>query len=240
MSTAPIYRHPRGSDEEEITAGAVPYLSVLERLHRELEPKLYLEIGVRFGASLVLARSPAIGVDPDPEVKHELPATTSVVTATSDAFFASPPAGLAPDFAFIDGLHLFEFALRDFVNVEACAAPGAVVVIDDVLPNHPSQADRDRHTRVWMGDVWRVYAALKRHRPDLWLVMLDTYPSGLLLVANLDPANTTLRDRYEAIVADPEYGGAVPDAILTRDNALDPGGEVFTGILDELKARRRR
>lgn len=241
MTTGPIvYRHPAGSVEEERVSGSDSYLSVLERLHRELEPRFYLEIGVRFGASLRLAQSLALGVDPEPELKHVLPPTTSVIAATSDAFFASPPKGLSTDLAFIDGMHLFEFALRDFVNVEACAAPGAVIVIDDVLPNHPSQADRERHTRVWTGDVWRVHAALKRYRPDLQLWLLDTHPTGLLLVANLDGANTEISEHFDAIVADPACGGAVPQEYLTRASALDPRGDEFTRILDEIKARRRR
>ena len=232
-----VYRHPRGSDEEERVAGKISYLSVLERLHREIEPSLYLEIGVRFGASLVLARGPAIGVDPEPELKVILPETTQVLAMTSDAFFADPPPDLKPDFAFIDGMHLFEFALRDFVHIEACAARGAVVVVDDVSPNHPSQADRDRHTRIWTGDVWRLAAALRRYRPDLELHLLDTSPTGLLVITNLDPENKTLGSRFEEIVADPELAGPPPRAVVDRSEALDPRGEAFSHILAALKAR---
>lgn len=233
-----VHRHPRGSDEEERVAGKISYLSVLERLHRELAPTFYLEIGVRFGASLVLAKAPAIGVDPEPELKQILPATTQVIAATSDAFFEAAPADLRPDFAFIDGLHLFEFALRDFINIEACAAPGAVVVVDDVAPNHPSQADRDRHTRVWTGDVWRLGAALARYRPDLELHLIDTSPTGLIVIANLDRANRTLAERFDEIVADPAYSGPPPAAVLERAGALDPEGEPFERVVESLKARR--
>ena len=48
---------------------------------------------------------------------------------TSDAFFASGflgKLGIVPDFAFIDGMHLFEFALRDFINVEKHATADTV------------------------------------------------------------------------------------------------------------------
>ena len=219
-------------------AGKISYLSVLERLHRELEPDFYLEVGVRFGTSLVLAKAPAIGIDPAPELKQILPETTQVIAATSDAFFAAPPAGLRPDFAFIDGLHLFEFALRDFINIEACAAPGAVVVVDDVAPNHPSQAGRDRRTRVWTGDVWRLGAALARHRPDLELHLIDTSPTGLIVIANLDPANRTLVERFDDIVADLAYAGPPPASVIERAGALDPEGEPFARVLEGLKARR--
>ena len=40
------------------------------------------------------------------------------------------------DLAFIDGLHLFEFSLRDFMNVEKLAHPGSVVVFDDAAAQH--------------------------------------------------------------------------------------------------------
>jgi hypothetical protein len=48
-------------------------------------------------------------------------------------------------------MHLFEYALRDFMNVEHCAAPGAIVVIDDIFSSHPAQAERKRRTRAWTG-----------------------------------------------------------------------------------------
>ncbi len=68
---------------------------------------------------------------------------------------------IAPDLCFIDGMHLFEYALRDFMNVERCAAPGAIVVIDDIFPNHPAQGQRERRTRAWTGDVWRLVETLR-------------------------------------------------------------------------------
>ena len=45
--------------------------------------------------------------------------------------------GMALDFAFIDGMHLSEFALRDFMNIEEHMDRAGVVVLDDVLPRNP-------------------------------------------------------------------------------------------------------
>jgi hypothetical protein len=227
----------RGSEQEERVSGKVSYLAVLERLHRDLEPKLYLEIGVRHGGSLRLAQGPAIGVDPAPALRVPLPAAAKLARATSDAFFASPPERLWPDFGFIDGMHLFEFALRDFINFETCAAAGAIVAVDDVFPNHSAQAERERRTRVWTGDVWRLLPALRRYRPDLQLIALDTHPTGLLLIANLDRKVTTLLKNYERIV-DEGLDEPVPDAIVRREGTLDPTGEAFTRIVEGWKARR--
>ena len=53
-----------GTEAEERVAGKVSYLIVLDRLHRELNPSHYLEIGIRHGRSLALARGRATGVDP--------------------------------------------------------------------------------------------------------------------------------------------------------------------------------
>lgn len=226
------------TDAEERISGVTSYLDVLDRLHRELRPKHYLEIGVRLGRSLALARGTATGVDPAPAIDCYLPATTEVVALTSDNFFAAAPTSLAPDFCFIDGLHLFEYALRDFMNIERYAAPGAVVVVDDIFPNHPAQADRVRRTRVWTGDIWRLVEVLRQYRGDLFLLLLDTAPTGLLLIAGLDPANCVLSENYDAIVRHALDRPGPPQDVLERRGALNPSHEKFARIIETLKAAR--
>lgn len=224
-----------GDEQEERISGRLSYLDVLKRLHHELRPKLYLEIGVRYGGSLVQALGRAIAIDPEPSLRVELPGGAELFVITSDAFFAAPPAGLEPDFAFIDGMHLFENALRDFINVEKCAADGAVVAIDDVCPNHPAQAERERRTRVWTGDVWRLIPALHRYRPDLELTLLDTSPTGLLIVSNLDRNSCILEQRFEDIVSE----SFDPRPIFGRRDLLDPEGAEFGRIIASWRAQRR-
>jgi hypothetical protein len=223
------------SPEEETTAGKTIYLQVLERLHRELAPASYLEIGVRHGISLSLARCPALGVDPNPEVDRELPETTEVVRLTSDEFFKDLAGNVSPDLTFIDGMHLFEYALRDFMNVERCSPPGAVVVFDDVFPNHPLQANRVRASQVWTGDVWRVADILTRLRSDLFLLPIDTAPTGLLLVAGLDPENRVLWDGYDQIVREAMSGSGPPPEVLSRRGAIDPASPDFGRVLEAIK-----
>jgi hypothetical protein len=106
-----------GSKEENALWGDAPKHDVLAWLHRWLQPALYFEIGVDRGVSLACATGPAIGVDPRPELRlsAQLPPTAQIVASSSDAFFAQQAAALlqpAPELAFIDGMHLFEFALR--------------------------------------------------------------------------------------------------------------------------------
>lgn len=234
------YRGLPGSSAEEAWAGHLDYLQVLDRLHRELAPRQYLEIGVRTGASLALARCRATGVDPAPAIKETLGSQTQLITATSDEFFESEASDLSLDLAFIDGMHLFEFALRDFMNIERRAAAGAVVAIDDIFPNHPVQAERQRRSRTWTGDVWRFVELLRAHRPDLYLQTLDTTPTGLLFVAGLDPSNRVLWQRYNELVEqaarDP---AAIPARVLQRQGALHPTGheaERFFLRLRELRS----
>lgn len=227
-----------GTAEEEVVAGSVPYLEVLASIHERLKPELYLEIGVRRGHSLALATGAAIGIDPAPEVAPgTLPESTRVHAMASDDFFrdvAPVELNQAPDLAFIDGMHWFEFALRDFMNVERLAKPGSLVVLDDIYPSHPAQAERRRRTQVWTGDIWKLHACLAAMRPDLVLVALDTAPTGLLLVAGLDPANRVLWDSYNPTVRRYREESAPPADVLRRSGAWSPSDPRLDELLGQL------
>lgn len=205
------------------------YLDFLRVLHERLAPATYLEIGVRNGTSLALSRCRSVGVDPAYRVTAELDGDVALFRTISDEYFSRPeplaPFGGRPvDLAFIDGLHLFEFALRDFVNVERHATPSSVVIFDDVFPRTVGEAARERHTKSWTGDVYKVLGVLQEHRPDLVCLRVGTEPTGLLVVLGLDPTSTVLADGYDGIVAehvtpDPQQ---VPADILSRITALPP------------------
>jgi hypothetical protein len=187
-----------------------PYRDVLRRLHELLRPRTYLEIGVETGATLAFARASerAIGIDPDAsKLRPELvPPCASVFHETSDAFFARSERAQAlgghhVDLAFIDGMHWFEYALRDFIHVEAWAQPNGVVVLHDCLPIFPATASRERRTKFWVGDVWKVVSILREYRPDLRLKIVATAPSGLCVVRGLNPASRVLGERLDEIIA---------------------------------------
>lgn len=205
------------------------YRPFLTAVHQLLQPGRYLEIGVREGHSLALARCPAVGIDPFYSVTAELSNHVTLFRTTSDEYFSRPQplsatGGEPFDLCFIDGLHLFEFAFRDFINAERHSSPGGVIIFDDVLPRTVDEAARERHTTAWTGDVYPMLAVLARYRPELVVLPVATQPTGLLLVLGLDPSSTVLSDHYDEIMT--EYRSAdpqpVPEELFDRQLMLLP------------------
>jgi hypothetical protein len=182
------------------------YFQVMLRIHEALKPRTYLEIGVSTGDSLRLVQTPtqAIGVDPEPQLAAPLAPHQRVFKETSDAFFAGHDVraefgGLPVDLAFIDGMHHFEFALRDFANTERLCAPQSTILIHDTYPLDRVTAERDRHRVFWSGDVWRLVVLLKKYRPGLVVQTIATAPTGLTVVRNLDPGSRLILDRHDEL-----------------------------------------
>ena len=236
----------------------LPYFDMLDRVHQHLLPRTYAEIGVSTGRSLTLALPGTIcvGIDPEPKVQFHLGRRTQVFAETSDDFFSqkdlSALLGDHPlDLAFIDGMHHFEYALRDFINLERCSSSSTTVLIHDCLPVDGVTAARERTTDFWSGDVWRLILLLRRWRPDLDVSVVDWEPTGVGVVGRLDPSSTVLTDNYDRIVS--EYL-AIPYVSLDDGSKREqlnvvPGEwDVVSGLLPDrpfrhsnlavLKARR--
>jgi hypothetical protein len=221
------------------------YRQFLRQLHERLAPPTYLEVGVRAGRSLELARPPAVGIDPDYDLAVELEPGVELFRETSDDYFSRPdplaPFGGRPvALAFIDGMHHVEYALRDFINVERNANWTSVAVFDDIFPRNPVEALRKRQTRAWTGDVFRILAILERHRPDLMCLRVGVEPTGLLVVLGLDPASAVLRDLYDEIVAqavtpDPQ---TVPAEVRDRRWVLEPEAVLASSAWSLLREAR--
>ena len=187
------------------------YIDVLRAIHRHLRPRTYLEIGVETGATLRLAspKTRSIGIDPEPILDAPLGKSVTLHTTTSDAYFAGHDVraelgGLPIDLAFIDGMHHFEFALRDFINVEKNCSRDSTILIHDCYPFDRVTAERKRATVFWSGDIWRALLALRKYRPDLRVHTVATAPTGLGVVRGLDPGSRLLEERLEQIVR--EFG----------------------------------
>lgn len=194
------------------------YQAVLGNLHKALSPKTYLEIGLMHGDTFALAQCPSIGVDTELRIAPKALAgkpRIHLFQTTSDRFFAEcdPKAllGGPVEMAFLDGMHLFEFLLRDFANVEQHCRPNSIVAMHDCVPTDIGMTRRDpyakadgitRNPGMWTGDVWKIVPILRKYRPDLRIHVLDAPSTGLVLVTGLDPFSTLLRDRYQDIVAE--------------------------------------
>ena len=188
------------------------YYYWLQCFHQWLRPASYVEIGLGHGRSLALAGpdTKAIGIDPYQgfweRLNYVCPhAPATLFPLASDDFFAHHDLRKILgkdtfDLGFIDGLHLFEQALKDFINLEHFANKNSVILIHDCLPIAPIVAERESCTGFWTGDVWRIIPCLKTFRPDLKIMTIPTKPSGLGVVTNLDAASTVLADNYDDIL----------------------------------------
>jgi hypothetical protein len=184
-------------------------MTVLERVHHVLRPATYLEIGVARGDSLQLAgpETYVIGVDPTPRLRRALGQRQRVFAETSDEFFANHDvtaefAGNLVRMAFIDGMHRFEFSLRDFANIERFCAPDSVVFVHDCYPLDAQTAARQQATAFWSGDVWRLVMLLKKHRPDLRVHTIAAPPTGLAMITGLNPQSRLIQDNFAEFVAE--------------------------------------
>ena len=148
----------------------------------------------------------AIGIDPKPNIRCPFLAETHIFTETSDAFFARQgPASLLGNkplgAAFIDGLHLYEQALRDFINLEAYCGPKSLILVHDTVPLDEQTQRRTAETSFNSGDVWKLVLCLKEYRPDLDIFTIATAWTGLTVISGLDPSSRVLKEGYDDAVA---------------------------------------
>jgi len=218
---------------------------LLRGIHELLQPRSYFEIGVSTGISMRLSRTRSVGVDPFFTIEKELLCDLHLVRSSSDEFFTRkhPFAHFDEpviDLAFIDGMHLAEYALRDVINTERHTRSTSVIVIDDMLPREVPEAARSRITRAWAGDVYKMIGAFQAYRPDPLCLPVNTTPTGTVVLLAPDPSSTALADHYddlaeEFVVPDPQ---AVPQAILDRTHAIEPERLLEAPIWEELRRLR--
>lgn len=182
------------------------YYEMLKRIHRHLRPATYVEIGIDKGSTIAVAAlgTRIVGIDPDPQLSRPLPESVRIFRETSDEFFAKHDlceelGGRPVDLALIDGMHLFEFALRDFINIERCCTAASTCLVHDCYPLDEPTSGRDRVTQFWTGDVWKLILCLRKYRPDLDVHTVATPPTGLAVIRCLDPTSRVLVDRLDSM-----------------------------------------
>ncbi len=192
------------------------YRDFLLALANKREARTYLEVGVRYGETLTMMECDCIGVDPQFQFRSNPVGSKKVLhlfQMTSDRFFRQYDPrvifGQTVDLIFLDGLHQFEYLLRDFIASERIAEPGSLIVLDDCLPlnvemterqHEPSKRKEDKFKDWWTGDVWKMLPILRKYRPDLRIVPVDTQATGSVCITKLDPTSNTLKDSYFQII----------------------------------------
>jgi hypothetical protein len=92
----------------------------------------------------------------------------------------------------------------------------------------------------WTGDIFKIQQILSDERPDLSSNLVDTEPTGLLIVLGLDPLNRTLAENIDQIVSrydlpDPQD---VPLDVFNRSHAVEPHGVLALQIWKEIRSKR--
>jgi hypothetical protein len=192
------------------------YTHFFHHLHRTLKPNSYFEIGTEKGTCIEFVTCDVVCVDPCFQIDRDIFKNKSALQMyqmTSDHFFTKPylanafPAG--PDISFLDGMHRFEYLLRDFSNTEKLCHPRSLIFLHDCLPQnermtrrvHVNGPEEEGGTRfAWTGDVWKLMPILKKYRPDLRVFYLDCPPTGLVAISRIDPSSAVLSQNYFEIV----------------------------------------
>ncbi|MEZ5960373.1 MAG: class I SAM-dependent methyltransferase [Hyphomonadaceae bacterium] len=175
------------------------YTRFIKNFHEVMKPETYLEIGTQSGGTLMLAGCASIAIDPKFQINVNVAKgkpTCFLYQKTSDDFFhhynPTTILGAAIDFVFLDGLHRFEFLLRDFMNAERFAHERSFIMMHDCVPpgfymttrdmDDPLRLQKSRFGPWWTGDVFKVIPVLRHYRPDLKINVLDCAPTGLVMI----------------------------------------------------------
>ncbi|MCG5057285.1 MAG: class I SAM-dependent methyltransferase [Limnoraphis sp. WC205] len=185
------------------------YKTFLPKLHEIVKPNNYLEIGIRHGYSLSLSPlAKKIAIDPsygESDMQFDVQNTT-FFKMTSDDFFKNYNVHdyfkNSFDLGYIDGMHLFEYALRDFINLEKASNQSSIIIIDDVIPRTEEEANRQPSGGAWTGDVWKIISCLAEYRQDLasQMILAKSEPTGCLIIVSPDNKNSVLFDNYDKII----------------------------------------
>ncbi len=190
-----------------ISHGGIFYTKMIDILATFLNPRAYFEIGTDAGVSLKAMKCASVAVDPQFRLAENVigsKPSLHMFQMPSDDFFRdhSPIDYLRRpiELAFLDGMHRFEYLLRDFSNTERYCGKNSIILLHDCLPTTTEMISRVHTRGAWAGDVWKILPALRKYRPDLQITYLDCPPTGLVAITNLDPDSSTILDGYFSIV----------------------------------------
>jgi Methyltransferase domain len=185
-------------------------LIAIKTLMKQRRYKNYLEIGVSNGHIFFRVKTSfKIAVDPCFQFGTGRIITKTLINpwnlynkyfrVTSDDFFLKDAAkvigGKKIDLAFIDGMHEYEYALRDIENCLKYLDDDGVILVHDCNPLTKDAARPYKEFEVdnkvnalWNGDVWKAILEM-RCRKDLTTFVLDC-DHGLGVITKGKPAST--------------------------------------------------
>lgn len=80
------------------------------------------------------------------------------------------------------------------------ASNNGLIALHNCMSFDEIDSVRDSSGAYWVGDVWKTFAALMEHRPELDVTIIGAPPSGLVLVRGLVPISRTLEQKLGPIV----------------------------------------
>ena len=184
-------------------------LQLIQSLMKQKRLKNYLEIGVFNGHIFFKIKSKfKIAVDPEfrfdslrkwgKTLLNPYNLFNKYFTKTSDDFFNQDEKELFAhrkiQIALIDGMHEYEYALRDVENTLNNLADDGVIILHDCNPQTKAEGDTFeewvlRGSRgVWNGDVWKTILHLRCRRDDINVFVLNC-DHGLGIITRGTPEN---------------------------------------------------
>ncbi|MFD2889371.1 class I SAM-dependent methyltransferase [Chitinophaga cymbidii] len=169
--------------------------------------RTYLEIGVFKGKNFLPIRAERkIGVDPAFRIKlsrrlgwlfrNATNLKAEYFEQTSDSFFQNVAPGLIQksslDVCLVDGMHEYEYALRDVEHALEYLQQDGVIIMHDCNPASAQAGCTFEQWKAgnfawdWNGDVWKAILHLRSLRNDIDVFVLDT-DMGLGVVAKRPP-----------------------------------------------------
>jgi hypothetical protein len=170
----------------------------------------YLEIGVFSGSVFFPVKAKRkIAVDPEFRfgkfkrlkkiVKNLHNINASYYEMSSDDFFKQQAARLFKkrpiDVCFVDGMHEYDYALRDVENTLNYLQQDGVIIMHDCNPVAADAAVSFEEWKSrsfkgnWNGDVWKTILHLRSLRNDITVFVVDA-DHGLGIVCKRPPENT--------------------------------------------------
>ena len=148
-----------------------------------LKPERYLELGCRWGTSLIPISSyckEVLAVDMNPP-SYNIPQNCKVSISSTDDFFRSLDPDIKFDMVFIDADHSYEQSLLDFKNVKDRVIENGFVFLHDTSPYN------EEYTKPNLcNDAYKTAKWIKNNLNTEWECVTLPFNPGLTILKRMD------------------------------------------------------